>query len=413
MNYDIIVIGAGTSAGFLLAFLDECGTARKPNILLLEKTKAPFRKIYTSGNGRCNFSNTSLTPSSYYSVSGSAAWKKSAFEAAARLDLCRYFFDRGIPSCSDEYGRLMPYTNSAKTIGNYFERYLNSPDITLKNYAEALEVAHDANGYAVRYKHDNEVVDARARIVVFAAGGSAYPQLGTDGSGFTILRGLGHSVTEQAAGIVPLEIEEAAFQPLAGLKMECGISVGEFSRKGELLFTKHGISGPNVLYASNSISLGLLHGPVEIDVDFLPEEQFTPEYFRSIHARAKEKTMDATFGGALSLEFLKAFSMHNHLKAVLSLNEVESVCRRLKASRFTVTGTRPLKEAQVSLGGVVADEVDPVSFESKLHKDLFVLGEALDYTGGSGGYNIHWCAATARGAADRISGMPRPGNDKE
>jgi predicted flavoprotein YhiN len=136
---------------------------------------------------------------------------------------------------------------------------------------------------------------------------------------------------------------------------------------------------------------------------------FSPDYFRSIYSKAKEKTIIAAFGGVLNNEFIQAFIKHNDLKAGLSFNEVESVYNRLKNAVFTVTGTRPFKEAQVSLGGVSADEVDPVSFESKLHKNLFIMGEAIDYTGGCGGYNIHWCAATARGVADKL----KTGSDRE
>jgi predicted flavoprotein YhiN len=121
-----------------------------------------------------------------------------------------------------------------------------------------------------------------------------------------------------------------------------------------------------------------------------------------LYARAKEKTVTAVFGGVLSSEFIEVFLRQNRLKDSLFLNEVENLYNRLKKVELTVTGTRPLKEAQVSLGGVAADEIDPVSFESKLQKDLFIVGEAIDYTGGCGGYNIHWCAATARGVADRI-----------
>lgn len=402
MRYDIIVIGAGTSAGFLLAFLDERGDARRKKILLLEKSKEPFRKIYASGNGRCNFSNTKITESSYYSIEGSDAWKKSAFKSAAKLDLKQFFHGKGIPSYSDEFGRLMPYTNSAKTIGIFFERYINASSVELKCYSQAIAISKNDCGFTVKYKHDKEVVSLDTGAVVYACGGSAYPQMGTDGSGFELLSKMGHRIVKQTAGIVPLETKETGFHELAGLKTECKIAVSGYSRKGELLFTKYGISGPNALYASNEISLGLAGGPVKIIVDFLPEDNLSLEYFRSLYCAAKEKSIAATFGGALNGEFIRVFMRHSHLKGEISPDEVKSVYSRLKNVELTVTKTRPMQEAQVSLGGVFADELDPASFESKLHKNLFVTGEAIDYTGGCGGYNIHWCAVTARGVADRL-----------
>ena len=402
MNFDIVVIGAGTSAGFLLAFLSEQNAGARPRVLVLEKNSEPFRKVYASGNGRCNFSNTALIESSYYSIEGTRDWQHRAFEAVAGLDLRQFLFERGIPSVSDEYGRLMPYTNAAKTIGQFLERYLRSADVTFCGEAEATAITQDAAGYTVTYTHARVVHTARAPAVVYACGGSAYPQVGTDGSGFALLRALGHTVTRQAAGIVPLETRDAAFHALAGLKLECRISVGNYTRKGELLFTKYGISGPNVLFASNTVSLALLTGPVTVTLDVLPEEYLTLDYFRSLYARAAEKTVTAVFGGVLREEFISAFLKHSGIPDRLKQDGMDTVCRALKQIALTVTGTRPLKEAQVSLGGVTADELHPSSFESRLHKNLFVMGEAIDYTGGCGGYNIHWCAATARAVVARL-----------
>jgi len=275
MNYDVIIIGAGTSTGFLLAFLAEHKTAQILKILILEKTKEPFRKIYGTGNGRCNFSNIDMNAFSYYSIYGSEAWKKRAFQSASRLDVKDFFFNNGIPSYHDQFGRLMPYTNSARTIASFFNRFLKSNNVELKIHSEALDILKIDNGFKVIYKHSNELASARGKMVVYACGGSAYPQLGTDGMGFEILRKLGHTIINQVAGIVPLETKETLFHALAGLKIECKITIGDYSRTGELLFTKYGISGPNVLYASNIISLGLLRSPVIIVVDFLTEASFT------------------------------------------------------------------------------------------------------------------------------------------
>src|SRR3989339_1380110 len=201
MDYDIIIIGAGTSAGFLLAFLDEQEAMRNLKILVLEKTKEPFRKILASGNGRCNFSNTNLMPDAYYSLSASEAWKTTAFAAVAALDLQKYFHAQGIPSCADEFGRLMPYTNSAKTIEQYIERYLGSSAVCLRTYADVREIRKDGHGFTVNYAENEETLSAQAPIVVCACGGSAYPQLGTDGSAFALLRKVGHTITPQCAGI--------------------------------------------------------------------------------------------------------------------------------------------------------------------------------------------------------------------
>ena len=51
---------------------------------------------------------------------------------------------------------------------------------------------------------------------------------------------------------------------------------------------------------------------------------------------------------------------------------------------------RPIEEAIVTSGGVSTKNVDPKTMESKLIKGLYIVGEALDVDGDSGGYNLQW-----------------------
>lgn len=409
-RYDIIIIGCGTSAGFFLVFLKSFGAIKKrKRILLLEKNKEPFKKIYASGNGRCNFSNINITPDNYYSFTAGEKWRNTVFDSVKKLDLKKYFLERGVPSNADEYGRLMPFTNSSKTIGAFFENNLAADNIEFKNYAKVSTIIKKSSGaYTVKWSSKAGHSSADSNVVVFSAGGSAYPQLGTDGSAFAILKEFGHTVTDQVAGIVPLETLNSPFRKLAGLKMECEMSFEDkFKRKGEILFTKYGVSGPNVLYASNIISMRLLKGPVDIKVNFLPG--LSLDYFVDVFKNSPGKTVKGVFGGSLSADFIEAFIIcmpggGSSYKNNIEKNHIEKIYGALTNFKLTILKTRGFKEAQVSIGGVKPDEIDPISFESNLSKKLYILGEAVDYTGGCGGYNIHWCAATAKAAAEAVAG---------
>jgi hypothetical protein len=71
--------------------------------------------------------------------------------------------------------------------------------------------------------------------------------------------------------------------------------------------------------------------------------------------------------------------------------------------RLTVTGTRGLREAQLSTGGVPITEVVAASMASRLVPGLHLAGEVLDVIGPCGGYNLQWAftsgALAGRGAA--------------
>lgn len=406
-KYDVVIIGCGTSAGFLLSFLKASGRT-KPSVLIIERKAKSFRKIRASGNGRCNYSNLDFSENRYFSFTADREWKRKAFESVLDLNLKDYFYHAGIPSRTDEYGRIFPFTNSAATIAEYFEDSIRAAGAELQPNSEVTLVTHDniTGKYRVEWMNvaDKSRVTAAAGTVIFAAGGSAHPQLGTDGSAFGLLKALGHKVTQQIPGIVPLETPHKEFHKLDGLKMETEILFKDFRRTGELLFTNYGISGPNVLYASNTISVNLAQGPINIAVNFLPHKSFTLDYFRGLWKNSRQRTLPDVFRGALQSRFIDGFlgfitSGAPQRGGKLTDGQLKEVYGMLTRCPMQVTRTRKFDEAQVSLGGVRADEVNPATFESLLHKNLYILGEALDYTGETGGYNIHWCAATAQRAA--------------
>ena len=60
MTYDAIVIGAGAAALFFGALNKD-----KLNILMLERNDRVGKKLLTTGNGRCNYTNTKLNENPY------------------------------------------------------------------------------------------------------------------------------------------------------------------------------------------------------------------------------------------------------------------------------------------------------------------------------------------------------------
>jgi len=408
-RYDIAVIGSGSAAGFLLSFLKESRAFSKIKILVLEKNTKPFRKIDASGNGRCNFSNSHITKKEYFSFSGSNEWKEKAFEAVSGFDLDGYLSRLGVPSYSDEYGRLFPYTNSAKTISWFLEKGFDPEGVEARLGAcvSAASKIKNEGGFSISWRERESDCEhkAAADILVFAAGGAAYPQLGTDGSAFSILKGLGHSVTKIIPGIVPLKTKKSDLHELSGIKAEVCLSFKKtFKRQGEILFTDYGISGPNILYASNYISTALANGEKpELTIDFFPEKNMTDKYFETVHGAGDKKTALDIFGGVLNHRLLKVLldeTFKGRIKSgsKLSATDIAEICERLRSFKIAVESAMSFKEAQVSIGGVDCGGIDPSSFESNIHKNLYIIGEALDYTGGCGGFNIQQAAATARSA---------------
>ena len=68
---------------------------------------------------------------------------------------------------------------------------------------------------------------------------------------------------------------------------------------------------------------------------------------------------------------------------------------------FNIKGYYDENDSVASTGGVNLNNVND-SFESKLEKNIYIVGEALNQLGLCGGYNLMWAFATALKVSDHI-----------
>ena len=78
------------------------------------------------------------------------------------------------------------------------------------------------------------------------------------------------------------------------------------------------------------------------------------------------------------------------------------LCRTISDWRFTCEENHDFKKAQVTAGGVKLSEIHYKSFESKRHRGLYIIGEALDIDGDCGGYNLQFAFASGMCAGDSL-----------
>src|SRR5207249_3843034 len=106
-----------------------------------------------------------------------------------------------------------------------------------------------------------------ARRVVLATGGQSLPKSGSDGSGFTIARQLGHTIVKTTPALVPLVLtpDASMHAELSGVAHDVELAVrvdGAVAARftGALLWTHFGISGPVALNASRHWLRATLEG---------------------------------------------------------------------------------------------------------------------------------------------------------
>src|SRR6185312_14972122 len=108
------------------------------------------------------------------------------------------------------------------------------------------------------------------------------PRTGSDGSGWAIMRRLGHTVTETAPALVPLLLDERFFHArLAGVSLPAELTTLVAGkpidrRSGSLLWTHTGISGPVAMDASRHwlVARVVAGAAVELRCSVLPGRPF-------------------------------------------------------------------------------------------------------------------------------------------
>ena len=397
--YDIAILGAG-AAGLMAAIAARRTGAR---IAVLEKNEYAGRKLYATGNGRCNVLNRTAVPEDYRSGDGdAAAFAADVFAQCGPVQLLSIFESLGLDTVEEGEGRLYPRSLQAASVVRALERgaFGKIPDCgdsaELICGFEAKEARRDPDGSFCVTAADGRVVQARQLLI--ASGGKAGIQYGCDGRGLKIAESLGHRIVRPIPALTGFVCEETdVLEKLAGVRVRGtvglyaqqtgGVPVLLSKDTGEIQFNKDSVSGICVMNVS-----GYYRRRGEerffLSLDVLPELD---------EAALAEKL--AQRKASLGDYFLDALLPEKLAAAVMELAETEgqtpgSIARLLKTLSFTPVASKGWKDAHTTSGGIALDEIDPKTMASKLVPGLYAAGEALDVDGPCGGYSLTWAFAS-------------------
>ena len=393
----IAVIGAGASG-----LIASCYAANNNDVTLFEKENKIGRKLSATGNGRCNISNSKLDVSHYNN--NAESFLKIVFDKFGYDETQKFFFDIGIPFVIEEE-KTFPASLQASSVIQIFRYELKKRGVNLLLDEKVKSVKNIGSKFLVSSSQESEF-DA----VILCAGSMAYPSLGGCKFGYEIASSLGHKVSELKPVIQPVNIPLKSLHRLEGIKRDVAIMIeidGQLAGNfwGEILFTSYGISGPAALNASGLINF-LRGQSIVIIVDLFPQMDEI-SLFKLLDSIWKDEDKKISFSLAGILkermpEFICNYMGIDAQAKVKTLNAQarKKLVKTLKEIRLVPGKPRDYSDAVAVNGGVLLDELDPQSMESKIVKNLFITGELLDVDGISGGYNLQF--AWSSGA---IAGM--------
>ena len=421
-DYDVIVIGAGP-AGLMaggVAAKRLSGTGAK--VLILEHGNTPGQKLSITGGGRCNITNAigrNDTRALLEHYGEAAKFLHAPFAQFSVQDTFTFFEKHGLPLVTEARQRVFPKTQSASDVVDTMVTFATSngaeimTGVSVKRFYIAGE-EEESTGEVVAI--ETSIGKMHAKKFILATGGPA-KRRDKDGVarssklvaiGFDMLEGIGHNVHKPKHTLVPLKSNAKWVHALAGVapsfmtvrfKQNGKIFL---TKTGKVLFTHFGLSGPLIINASYEVGKYLEAGPIAASIDLFPDtdHQALDKRLLKLFDASKNKQVKNVFTDIVEEKIATTVLKLSGIKLEEQVNNIHKEDRKklvhtLKDLVVPIVSTMGPERAVLGGGGVELTEVDFKTMSSKLHDNVYIVGDLLNIVRPSGGYSLQLCWTTA------------------
>ena len=415
-KYDTVIIGGGP-AGLMAA----CSAAQnKAKVLVLEKNEELGKKLLISGGGRCNITNANPNHREFVSKFGKKGeFLYSPFSVFGVQDTINFFNELGLKTKVEPGFRVFPESDNSADVLDVLVKQAEKLGVEFKLSAEVTGFKVDKKTKKISAVILADKKEVTAKKFILTTGGMSHPETGSTGDGFKWLKEIGHKVAKPNPSLVPIKVSNAWVSELAGISLDnIGISVWSFnknqdeyakegnfqkvfSKKGRILFTHNGLSGPTILNMSKAVGELLEYGEVLLSLDFFSgvgldqmHEMMKKVFAEHINKKIKNLVFPEVPGKIFDL-ILKQLEIDPEWE----INEIRreerlALIEKFKKFEMSVAGLLGYDKAIISSGGLDLNEVDFKTMASKLYSNLYFAGDILDFDRPSGGFSLQLCWTT-------------------
>ena len=392
----VAVVGGGASG--IIAALTAAEVSGR-HVLLLERQQRIGRKLLATGNGRCNLTNQNASPTDYFGRD--PAFAEYALSHFGPVDAQRFFSRIGLLTVTEPGGRVYPFSDSSNSVLDVLRFALDRAAVEQRCSFPVDEIIPKGKAYLLKSGNETLLADA----VILACGGAAGAKLGGVMDGYRLGKALGHRRTSLYPSLTRILTASDYPRSLKGVRVQASLRLmrGDHllaESVGEVQFTENGVSGPAGFDLSRAVSFGG-EGQV-LHLKLLPFE--SEGILSLVHARQKqfpELEASELFTGMLHNRLGRVLVKAAGIPATVPLKtltpeDLRTAARKCEDFCLPVRGTDGFDAAQVTAGGLITDDFDPKTMQSRLHPGLYACGELLDIDGPCGGYNLQWAWASGR-----------------
>jgi predicted Rossmann fold flavoprotein len=389
---EMIIVGAGASG--LIASITAARSGKQ--VTLLEQNSKIGKKILVSGNGQCNIGNKYITLNRFHSQNPEfieKVLKGYDFECIEK-----FFASIGLALIEGKEGKIFPMSLQASSVVDLLAYEAGRAGVTIICDCSVTSVDKHIDTFTLKTTQGEK----SCHNLVITSGSPAAPQLGGSNAGYAFATKMGHRLIPRYPSLVQLCSEEAWIKTCAGVKV-AGIAKLTANceyiteKKGDLLFTKYGISGLAILDISREVSTRLANFDYcELSLDLMPElskEKLTSLLLTRIQNES-EKPIGLWLQGVIHKKLIQPILEQSKSKVTqekqLNRKEVNKLVHTIKNLKLSISDTKGFEGAEVATGGVDTKEINPETMESKYVPNLYFAGEILDVDGDRGGFNFHF-----------------------
>jgi predicted Rossmann fold flavoprotein len=416
-NWDVIIIGGGP-AGMMAA---QHIAKRGLSVVLLEKNATLGKKLLITGGGRCNVTNAEFDNRKLLSRFGDDG--KYLFSAFSQWDVKKtldFFHSRNMETKIENENRVFPKSNKAQSVFDVLYGAMQENRVKIMTDSPVKEILVE-DGKITGVRTSSGII--LGKKVIIATGGTSHPETGSTGDAYKWLAKLGHKIIIPEPSLVPLTTKDAWTHKLAGMslsnikittyvdqvKQKVKATKNSKPENSKVLFTHVGLSGPTILNMSKEIRELLKYGDVSINIDILPKYDYSKlntelqNIFETNNNKKIKNSLDSILPSRLTATILEMSNINPEKKCnEISREERMSLMKTIKAVPINIKGLQSLDKAIISSGGVDLEEVDFRTMQSKIHPNLFLIGDILNIDRPSGGFSLQICWTTGMVAAINI-----------
>ena len=403
---DIIVVGGGPAG--MMAAVSARRANRAAEVLLIEKNEKLGKKLFITGKGRGNLTNSCEEEQFFAHFLRNPRFLYPAFRSFSNRDLMEFIENYGCALKEERGGRIFPLSDKAYSLTDALKT-------ALKKFGVRVECNQTLK--AIKKKEDGFLCQIGGKEVftkklILATGGLSYPSTGSTGDGYRFAKELSVPVTKLYPSLVKMEVLEEDVFSLSGLKLKhITASVEDEKGKihgkksGELYFQKDSVFGPTVLSLSAELSPMINEAPMgsfSIVIDLKGEmEDFDSSFLAECEKRGKESIKDL-IKEKLPKQLYPSF-LRRLEKEGVALEKRASECKKEERKKilklfhrfsFTIAATGDYKEAIVTIGGIDTRALSKKTMEAKEVPGLYFAGEVIDVDAYTGGYNMQIAFST-------------------